>query len=75
MQCNMQQFIGRLTKYSMCGMNGRNMWPSTDFVPPLTLLRRTVSGKVNRIKDPSEWGAKHIVSKVGKKFCVVYASM
>ncbi|XP_023759118.1 uncharacterized protein LOC111907557 [Lactuca sativa] len=56
-------------KYPMCGMNGSNMWPPTEFIPPLPPLKRKMLGrpKVNRRKDSSESGARHIVSKVGKK--------
>ncbi|CAH1420674.1 unnamed protein product [Lactuca virosa] len=56
-------------KYPMCGMNGSNMWSSTKFIAPLPPLKRKMQGrpKVNRRKDASERGARHTVSKVGKK--------
>ncbi|CAH1446530.1 unnamed protein product [Lactuca virosa] len=56
-------------KYPMHGMNGRNMWPSMEFIAPLPPLKRKMQGrpKVNRRKDASERGARHILSKVGKK--------
>ena len=51
------------------GMNGSNMWPCIDFIPPLPPLRRRIPGrpKVNRRNDPSERSIRHIVSKVGRK--------
>ncbi|KAL7607472.1 hypothetical protein Lser_V15G15350 [Lactuca serriola] len=56
-------------KYPMRGMNGSNMWPPTEFIPPLPPLKRKMPGrpKVNRRKDSSERGARHTVSKVRKK--------
>ena len=56
-------------KYPMRGMNGSNMWPPTEFIPPLPPLKRKMPGtpKVNRRKDSSEKDARHTVSKVGKK--------
>ena len=62
-------FYRNTYKYPMHGMNGSNMWPFTEFIPPLPPLRRKIPGipKVNRRKDPSEKTTRHIVSKVGKK--------
>ncbi|XP_052623612.1 uncharacterized protein LOC128128896 [Lactuca sativa] len=56
-------------KYQMRGMNGSNMWPSTEFFIPLPPLKRKMPGrpKVNRRKDASERGARHTVSKVKKR--------
>ena len=62
-------FYRNTYKYPMHGMNGRKMWPSTEFIPPLPTLRRKMAGrpKVNRRKDSSEKPTRYIVSKVGKK--------
>ncbi|CAH1413142.1 unnamed protein product [Lactuca virosa] len=56
-------------KYLIQGMNGSNMWPPTDFIPPLPPMKRSMPGrpKVNRRRDASEKLPRHTVSKVGKK--------
>ncbi|KAL7597701.1 hypothetical protein Lser_V15G24582 [Lactuca serriola] len=62
-------FYRNTYKYPMKGMNGSNMWPCTNYSPPLPPLRRKLSGrpKVNRRKDLSKKATRHTVSKVGKR--------
>ncbi|CAH1436434.1 unnamed protein product [Lactuca virosa] len=62
-------FYRNAYKYPLRGMNGSNMWPSTNFIPPLPPLKRKMPGrpKVNRRKDPREKTTRHTMSKVGKK--------
>ncbi|XP_023743798.1 DNA polymerase II subunit B4-like [Lactuca sativa] len=45
------------------------MWPSMEFIAPLPPLKRNIPSrpKVNRIKDASERGARHTVSKKRKR--------
>ncbi|XP_023754652.2 uncharacterized protein LOC111903098 [Lactuca sativa] len=62
-------FYRNAYKYPLRGMNGSNIWPSTNFIPPLPPLKRKMPGrpKVNRKKDLGEKSTRHTVSKVGKK--------
>ncbi|KAI3511151.1 hypothetical protein L1887_18295 [Cichorium endivia] len=50
------------------GMNGSEMWPQIEFIPPLPPIRRRMPGRptIRRKKDASERSKKHTVSKVGK---------
>ncbi|CAH1440609.1 unnamed protein product [Lactuca virosa] len=62
-------------KQPIHGMNGKNMWPSTDLIPPLPPLKRRMLGRptIKRRKDASERMGKHTISKVGKKVsCSIY---
>ncbi|CAH1453496.1 unnamed protein product [Lactuca virosa] len=56
-------------KQPIHGMNGKNMWPSTDLIPPLPPLKRSMPGRptIKRRRDASERMGKHTVSKAGKK--------
>ncbi|CAH1415673.1 unnamed protein product [Lactuca virosa] len=53
--------------YLIQGMNGSNMWPPTDFIPPLPPMKRRMPGrpKVNKRRDASEKLPRHTVSKAG----------
>lgn len=53
-------------KQPIHGMNGSNMWPSTEYIPP---MKRRMLGRptIKRIRDASKRHGKHNVSKVGKK--------
>lgn len=56
-------------KQPIHGMNGQNMWPSTDLIPPLPPLKRRMPGRptIKRRRDASERMGKHTVCKAGKK--------
>ncbi|CAH1446538.1 unnamed protein product [Lactuca virosa] len=56
-------------KQPIHGMNGKNMWPSTDLIPHLPPLKRSMPGRptIKRRRDASERMGKHTVSKAGKK--------
>ncbi|CAH1433783.1 unnamed protein product [Lactuca virosa] len=62
-------FFHNTNKKSISGMNGMNMWPSTDFTPPLPPLKRRMPGRttIKRIRDASERSGKQTVSKEWKK--------
>ncbi|XP_023732226.1 uncharacterized protein LOC111880046 [Lactuca sativa] len=51
------------------GMNGKNMWPSTDLIPHLPPLKRHMPGRptIKRRRDASERMGNHTVSMAGKK--------
>ncbi|CAH1444530.1 unnamed protein product [Lactuca virosa] len=53
----------------ICPMNGSKMWPETNYIPPLPPKNRRMPGrqKTKRVRDVSEKGGKHRVSKKGKK--------
>ncbi|CAI9298835.1 unnamed protein product [Lactuca saligna] len=55
-------------------MNGKNMWPYVDLIPPLPPLKRRMPGRptIKRRGDTSERIGKHTVSKAVKK---VYCSI
>ncbi|CAH1454679.1 unnamed protein product [Lactuca virosa] len=61
-------------KQPIHGMNGKNMCPSTDLIPPLPPLKRHMPGRptIKRRRDSSERMGKHTISKAGKK---VYCSI
>ncbi|XP_023737311.2 uncharacterized protein LOC111885278 [Lactuca sativa] len=61
-------FYKNTYKYHIHGMNGSNMWPVNDFIPPLPPLKRRMPGrpKVNRRRDASEKLPRHTVSKACK---------
>ena len=50
-------------------MNRRKMWPKTNYIPPLPPKNRRMPGrpKTKGVRDVSEKGGNHIVSKKGKK--------
>lgn len=55
-------------KHPILGMNGSEMWPKTEFIPPLPPIRRRMPGRptIRRKKDAFEISKKHTVSRVGK---------
>ncbi|CAI9286313.1 unnamed protein product [Lactuca saligna] len=56
-------------QYKIYPMNGSKMWPETNYIPPLPPKNRTMHGrpKTKKVRDVSENGGKHKVSKKGKK--------
>nr|KAJ0194317.1 hypothetical protein LSAT_V11C800446560 [Lactuca sativa] len=62
-------FYHNTYKQPIHGMNGKNMWPSTDLIPPLPPLKGRMPGRptIKRRRDASERMGKHTVCKVGKK--------
>ncbi|XP_023749225.1 uncharacterized protein LOC111897504 [Lactuca sativa] len=55
-------FFNNSYKQSISGMNGMDMWPSTDFIPPLPPLKRRMPSKptMKRIRDACERSGKHM---------------
>ncbi|CAH1444405.1 unnamed protein product [Lactuca virosa] len=62
-------FFHNTYKQPIHGMNGKNMWPSTDLTPPLPPLKRCMLGRptIKRRRDASERMGKHTIAKAGKK--------
>ncbi|CAH1448892.1 unnamed protein product [Lactuca virosa] len=62
-------FYHNTYKQPIHGMNGKNMWPSTDLIPPLPPLKIRMPARptINRRRDASERMGKNTVSKAGKK--------
>ncbi|XP_023768992.1 uncharacterized protein LOC111917549 [Lactuca sativa] len=56
-------------KYRIVVMNGNDMWPQTNYIPPLPLISRRIPGRpvTKRKKGALEKLTSHKVSKVGKK--------
>ena len=56
-------------KYPIHGMNGSNLWPATNFIPPLPPLKRRMPGRptVKRRRDASERSASHTIPRTGRK--------
>ncbi|CAH1432952.1 unnamed protein product [Lactuca virosa] len=50
-------------------MNGSDMWPPTDYIPPLPPLKRKMPGRpsIKRKRGSTEDSGSHRVSKSGKK--------
>ncbi|KAI3502228.1 hypothetical protein L1887_30260 [Cichorium endivia] len=62
-------FYNNAYKFPLLAMNGSDMWPSTDYTPPLPPNKRTMPGRPTikrRRRDASKKVGRHIVSKVGK---------
>jgi len=61
-------FFNNTYRYPIFGMNGSNMWPTTNYTPPLPPLKRRMPGRptVKRRRDASESSGRHTVSKRGK---------
>ncbi|CAH1454570.1 unnamed protein product [Lactuca virosa] len=58
-------FFHNTYKQPIHGMNGQNMWPSTDLIPPLPPLKRRMPGRptIKRRRDAFERIGKHTISK------------